>query len=125
MIYASGDITANFSDGRLKENIEIIENCLDKIQRLSGIIYVQNKLAEKYGFNDYKPKAGLIAQQIQPFAPEILSIAPFDMDEEGKSRTGENYLTVKYERLIPIVIEAIKEQQKEIQILLSKLQGLK
>ena len=47
--------------------------------------------------------------------PEVISIAPFDMDYNGNSKSGENYLTVQYEKLIPLLIQAIKEQQKQIE----------
>ena len=40
--------------------------------------------------------------------------APFDLDENKKSKSGKDYLTVKYEHLVPLLIEAIKEQQKQI-----------
>jgi hypothetical protein len=42
-------------------------------------------------------------------------LAPFDIDENEQSKSGENYLTVRYERIIPLIIETIKEQQKEIE----------
>ena len=121
-IRATGIITSFYSDERLKKNIEVIENCLFKIQNMSGIYYTQNKLAESFGYNDYKRQVGVIAQQIKPFAPEIIKIAPFDIDENGNSKSGENYLTVQYEKLIPIAIQAIKEQQKEIRMLLNLLE---
>ena len=74
------------------------------------------KYAEKYGYKDYSRQVGVIAQQVQEVLPEVVKRAPFDYDgtEEG-SKTGENYLTVQYERIIPLIIETIKEQQKEIE----------
>ena len=122
-IRASGNITAYYSDERMKKNIQVIENCLEKIQSMSGIFYTQNKLAEKYGYNDYSRQVGVIAQQIQNFAPEIVKMAPFDSNTDGTSKSGENYLTVQYERLVPIIVEAIKEQQKTISVLLNKLEN--
>ena len=44
------------------------------------------------------------------------------MDVEGNSKSGENYLTVQYEKLIPLLIQAIKEQQSEIDELLKKVE---
>ena len=122
-IRATGDITAFYSDKRLKKNIEIIDNCLEKIISMSGIYFTQNKLAEKFGYNDYKKHIGLIAQQVKPFAPEIVKLAPFDIDENGASKSGENYLTVQYEKLIPIIIQAIKEQQQELKSILQKIES--
>ena len=114
---ATGSITAGYSDIRLKTNVSVIPNCVEKVRRMTGIFYKQNKLAEKYGFTNNDRQIGVIAQQIQPFAPEIIDIAPFDMDEKGLSLSGENYMTVRYERIIPILLEAIKEQQLQINIL--------
>ena len=122
-IQASGNITAGASDKRLKDISGTIENCLEKIQAWSGIYYTQSKLAESFGYNDYSKQVGLIAQQVKTSAPEIVSPAPFDIDANGNSKTGENYLTVQYEKVVPIVIEAIKEQQKQISALLTKLEN--
>ena len=121
-IRASNNITGYYSDERMKKNIRVIVNCLEKIQYLSGIFYTQNKLAEQFGYNDYSRQVGLIAQQVQRILPEVVKLAPFDLDENGNSKSGENYLTVQYERLVPIIIEAIKEQQERIKLLLSKLE---
>ena len=54
--------------------------------------------------------------------PEVVKPAPFDVTEDGGSKSGEYYLTVMYERLIPLIVETIKEQQKEIEQL-EKLNG--
>ena len=106
----------------MKIKIKIIDNCLERIQSWSGIYYTQNKLAEKYGYNDYERQIGLIAQQLSPSAPEVVKGAPFDMDENGNSKSGENFLAVQYEKLVPIVVQAIKEQQKRIAELMKKIE---
>jgi hypothetical protein len=49
--------------------------------------------------------------------PEAIRPAPFDTDENGNSITGQNYLTVQYEQLIPVLVEAIKELASEIDVL--------
>ena len=64
---------------------------------------------------DSKQKMGVLAQEIQEVFPEAIEKAPFDMGPDGKSISGEDYLTVKYDRLVPVLIEAIKEQQKQIE----------
>jgi hypothetical protein len=118
---ATGDITAFFSDVRLKDRIEYVKNADEKLYTLSGVFYRQNKLAEQFGYNDYSRQVGLIAQEVQNILPEIVKPAPFDMDENDNSRTGENYLTVQYEKLIPLIVETIKTQQVEIEQLREKL----
>jgi hypothetical protein len=90
---------------------------------LSGIYFTQNRHAEKFGYKDYTRQVGVIAQQIQTHIPEIVAPAPFDIDANGISKSGQNYLTVKYEKLIPVLVEAIKEQQKEIAKLMEKVNG--
>jgi hypothetical protein len=122
-IRATGNITAFFSDKRLKTKIEVIENCLDKIMSMTGIYYTQNRLAEKYGYNDYSRQVGLIAQQIQLSVPEVVDRAPFDVDENGNSRSGHNFLAVQYEKLIPILTQAVKEQQVMIQQMLVEIEN--
>ena len=72
------------------------------------------------GENPNKIHSGLIAQEVQKILPEVVTIAPFDLDgfdDLGNpiSKSGENYLTIKYERVVPLLIEAIKEQQTQIE----------
>ena len=47
--------------------------------------------------------------------PEVVCRAPVDMDADGGSLSGEDYMTVKYERLVPLLLESIKELRKEIE----------
>jgi hypothetical protein len=120
-ILATNNITSNYSDRRLKENIQNIDNCIEKIQSITGVYFTQNRLAEKFGYNDYKKQIGLIAQQIGAVFPEAVTTAPFDADFQGNSKSGDNYLTINYDKLVPLLVEAIKEQQKEIKELLQKI----
>lgn len=120
-ITATGSITAFFSDERLKTNIQPIDNALDKVDQLAGVTYTQNTLAEKFGYNDYNLQVGLLAQQVQEVLPEAIKPAPFDTAPDGTSISGENYLTVQYEKLIPLLVEAIKELRAEV----NELKGLK
>ena len=117
-IAATSDITAYYSDERLKENLGPIENPLDKVNKLNGFYYVNNDLAKTFGYNDAKLQVGVSAQEVQSILPEVVSLAPFDFDtsEDGAttSKSGENYLTVKYDKIVPLLIEAIKELTEEV-----------
>jgi hypothetical protein len=119
-ITASGNITAYYSDKRLKNITGRIQNALGKVNSITGVEYTQSKLAEQYGYNNYKPQVGVIAQEIQSILPEAVCLAPFDTDENGNSKSGENYLTVQYEKLVPLLIEAIKELTLEVEALKNK-----
>jgi hypothetical protein len=96
---------------RLKDNITIIENAIDAVKQIRGVRYTQNKFAESFGYCSYAPQVGVIAQEVNEVLPEVIKIAPFDMDADGNSKSGENYLTVQYEKIVPLLIQAIKEQQ--------------
>lgn len=118
-ILATNSITAYYSDKRLKTEIGKIENALDKIDQLCGVIYTQNKLAETFGYNNYDEQVGLYAQDVKNVQPQAVKPAPFDIAEDGSSKSGENYLTVQYEKLVPLLVEGIKELRAEIK----KLKG--
>ena len=114
-IRATNNITAYYSDRRLKENIETIPGALEKVSRISGVTFTQNKFAENFGYHNYESQAGVIAQEIQEVLPQAVTLAPFDIDESGVSKSGENYLTVRYEKIVPLLIEAIKELKAKVQ----------
>ena len=119
---ATGEVTAYSSDERLKTNISPIENAIDKVKRLNGVHYDWIDEVEEMGFSPRLKHndAGVIAQDVQKVLPQAVDYAPFDRlyDEETGadigSKSGENYLTVKYEKMVPLLIEAIKEQQDQI-----------
>ena len=116
-IYSTGDIAAFFSDDRLKTKISTINNPLNIINNLSGFKFLPNEIANSYGIYNDKIDIGLSAQEVQKVLPEIVSIAPFDREEiNGKtiSKSGKDYLTIKYDKLIPVLVESIKELNKKI-----------
>ena len=121
-MYAVGDIIAYASDKRLKENIKPISNAIEKVKSLSGVTFDWNEKSKEAGFipSRQKDDVGVLAQEVQSVLPQAIDNAPFDW-QDGKSKSGENYLTVKYEKIVPLLIEAIKEQQKQIDELKSLL----
>jgi hypothetical protein len=117
-IRATNNVTAFYSDKRLKEIAGPINNALNKVSKISGVYYKQNKLAESFGYNNYEQQVGVIAQEIQEVLPEAVKFAPFDREvKDGKevSKSGEEYLTVQYEKLVPLLIEAIKELSEKVE----------
>jgi len=105
-IRATNQITAYYSDDRLKTKLGSIENALDKIEALSGFYYEANETAQEMGY-EAKREVGVSAQEVQAVMPEVVTPAPID----------EKYLTVRYERLVPLLIEAIKELRAEVKAL--------
>jgi hypothetical protein len=128
-IACAGNVTAYYSDERLKEKTGKIENAVEKIKQLEGFYYVNNELAKSFGYKETKQQVGLSAQQVESILPEVVTLAPFDMqtgefDGVISSKSGENYLTVDYSRLVPLLVEAIKEQQAQIEELKSVVENL-
>lgn len=99
-IRATGDVIA-YSDARVKENVETLDGALDKVMKMRGVSY--NKIGEQ------EKKVGVIAQEILEVLPEVVS-----QDETGT-------YSVAYGNIVSVLIEAIKEQQKQIDELKAKL----
>ena len=122
-ITATGDITGLTSDKRLKTNIKILSNPLDKLKVLSGFTYDWS--LDKCAEAGFEPKdeeqIGVFAQDVQSVIPQAVKPAPFDTDSEGNSISGDNYLTVQYEKIVPLLIECIKELKEEIDELKNKV----
>ena len=109
-IRATNDIIAYYSDDRLKTRLGTIDNALDKVNSLTGFYYQANDVAQSLGYA-VKREVGISAQDVQKVLPEIIAEAPID----------SQYMTLKYEKLIPVLIEAIKELSNEINELKRKL----
>jgi hypothetical protein len=105
-IRATNNITAYYSDDRLKTRLGTIDNALDKLCSLTGFYYQANETAQALGYG-VRREVGVSAQDVQKVLPEIVTAAPID----------DKYLTIYYDKLIPLVIEAIKELKSEIDVL--------
>ena len=104
-LQVAGDVVAAstaFSDERLKENIKKIKNPLKAIEQLNGVTYDWKA--------NGKSSVGVIAQDVQKVFPDLVKeVQPLEGDEKR--------LTVNYDGLIGVLIEAVKELQKEVQTL--------
>ena len=108
-----GDIIAFASDDRLKTNVVKIDAALDKVNSLNGFTYNWNDIASSFGtqFKTTKKHAGVSAQEVQKVLPEAVEPAPFN----------DEYLTVKYDKIVPLLIEAVKELSEKVSALEDKL----
>jgi len=121
-LHNTGNIIAYYSDERLKDKISNVDNALEKILSLTPFVYKHNELAKQFGYEGDHEQIGLSAQEVQKVLPQLVERAPFDTDhvenEDGTvttaSVTGEDYLTLNYERLVPVLVGAMKEQQEMI-----------
>tara|TARA_R110000822_G_scaffold44556_2_gene119641 strand:+ start:791 stop:1807 length:1017 start_codon:yes stop_codon:yes gene_type:complete len=102
-IRATNNITAYYSDDRFKTNLGNIPDALAKVLTLNGFYYEANELAQSYGYEKIL-EVGVSAQQVQAVQPMVVAPAPID----------DKYLTVRYERLVPLLIEAIKELNAKV-----------
>ena len=106
---AGGDIIAyKSSDKRLKDNVKTTPNALEKIQSIGGYEFDWNDSQETYKGHD----VGVIAQEIEEVLPEAVTTR------------DSGYKGVQYEKLVPLLIEAIKDQQKQIDELKARLDGI-
>lgn len=108
-IRATNNITAYYSDDRLKTRLGSIENALDKVMSLTGFYHEANETAQALGYTPVR-EVGVSAQDVQRVMPEVVAPAPID----------PQYMTVRYERMVPLLIEAIKELKAEVDLLKSK-----
>jgi hypothetical protein len=124
-----GDVVANTSDERLKTKIVNIDSPLEKISKINGVYFNWNEKAKELNEKDTTIReVGFIAQEVQKVLPEIVKLAPFDVEGiQKQSKSGENYLTIQYEKIVPLLVESIKElksivenQSKEIEKLKQK-----
>ena len=129
-IAASADVIAYYSDERLKDIKEYVKDVLPTLSKINVFKYNCNDLAASYGFDKSKNEIGLSAQEIKKYYPELVALAPFDtIRDEGSdiniSKSGEDYLTLKYERLVPILLQGIKELKEENNLQQKEIDDLK
>ncbi len=105
----TGNVTAldfiTTSDDRLKTRVGRLDNSLEKVNSLSGFIYKYNEIS---GYNTESSHVGLSAQDVQKILPEAIG-------------SSGDYMALKYERVIPLLVEAIKELTQEVKNIKEKL----
>ena len=101
---------AYYSDARLKTVEGRIENALELIDEISGYYFYENETAKELGYDNEGRMVGVIAQEVKEILPEVIAEAPISPE----------YMTVKYDKLIPLLINAIKELKQEIEKLKNK-----
>jgi len=101
-IISKGNVTAfgSPSDIRLKENIEVIPNALDKVSQLQGITFNYKK--------DGRKSTGLIAQELEKVLPEVV------YDTHEIDNDDEKFKAVRYGNVVGLLVEAIKELKAEV-----------
>ena len=102
-IICKGNVTAfgSPSDIRLKENIEVIPNALDKVSELRGVTFNYKK--------DGKKSTGLIAQELEKVLPEVV------YDTHEIDNDDEQFKAVRYGNVVGLLVEAIKELKTEVE----------
>jgi hypothetical protein len=103
-IRATNNITAYYSDARLKTFLSTIPNALEKVEQLSGYYFIENEIAKSLGYDNDERQVGVSAQEVQLVLPEAVAPAPI----------SDEYLTVRYEKIVPLLIQAIKELAEKV-----------
>ena len=117
--HADADVIAfssTVSDLGLKDNITTLTESIDKIKKIRGVEYTWNRGGRK-GEKDL----GVIAQEVEKVIPEIVR----DKEIPLIDNSGKTYKTVDYEKLTAVLIEGVKEQQKQIDKLKQQVKELK
>jgi hypothetical protein len=114
-VIGTSDVIAGTSDARLKIVKGLITGteALDMLDVMSSYRYNLRSDIPNMPSDD-RDHVGLMVQEVEPMLPEVISPAPFDIGENGVSLSGEDYKTIRYEKLVPILVAAIKELRSEL-----------
>ena len=111
-------------DLRLKRDIRVISDALQRLSALEGCEYRHAPEAARFGFEDGDElHVGLHAQDVACVVPDGVALAPFDVDRRrgaGESISGKHYLVVRYDKIVPLLVEAVKALAARVDILEQK-----
>lgn len=122
----AGNVTAYYSDERLKEVDEDLDpdQCLAAVNRWRKVRYHANDLGAQNGYDPKKREIGLLAGEVHQDFPELTPLAPFDFEtlKDGTviSKSGENYRTMTYERVVAVQAAAITALTRRLEKLEAK-----
>lgn len=118
-LHVNGDIIANSiagsSDSRFKTNVRPVTKALEKVKALQGVYFNWNQ--EAFPDRDFPNQnaIGFIAQDLEKVLPEVVQT----------EKTAEGYKAVQYDKVVALLVEAIKEQQQQIELLKTEISQLK
>jgi hypothetical protein len=115
-IWTSGNVTA-YSDARVKDNLVVIPNAIDKVKQLNGYTYdrtdqepaTPEEEGVTYDHNPTNRHVGVIAQEVLKVLPEAVTGGP-----NSNAGSEDEHYSVAYGNMVALLIEAIKEQQVQI-----------
>jgi hypothetical protein len=116
----TGNVTAYWSDRRLKKNVETLENSIDVVKKLRGVIFQWNETGKGIFNGSDEPETGFIAQEVQEHIPSAVR-----ENKLAKAEDGSHYLTIDQDKIVPYLVEAIKEQQEMIETMKQEMSDLK
>ena len=119
----TGTLVQGVSDQRLKTDIRRIDAPLERVAQLKGVFFNFNDLAASYGFAGGE-QVGVLAQDVQAALPQAVLPAPFDADAYRGSASGQFYKTVQYEKLTPLLVEAVHALAARVDALTAALAAL-
>jgi hypothetical protein len=114
-IRATNNITAFFSDIRLKDVVGPITDALAKVQSLEGFMYRANATARALGYTE-ELHPGVSAQAVEAVMPEVIRPAPINF-AHAEGEPDLDFKTLDYAKLVPLLIEAIKELSAKVDML--------
>jgi hypothetical protein len=102
---------------------------MERVRAISGVTFRSSAVAAQYGYLDSSTQVGVIAQEVAEVLPEVVVPAPFDIGQRDDgtefSLSGQDYKTVRYEKLVPLLIEAIKDLDKSVTNLAQEIDHLR
>lgn len=114
-ITATGDITAFFSDARLKDVEKPVTGAIDSIMNWNAVHYTANQTAGDLGYDMELKQVGLLTQDIEVDYPEFVKDAPINIDN------GTDFKTLDYARIVAVLTAGMQEQQEMIKSLQDRL----
>lgn len=110
-LFWMADVLQGASDSRLKTNVNTLTGALETVSQLRAVTFDWDPEMQEYHRKEGSD-LGFIAQEIEELIPEVVATRP------------DGYKTVKYEKVVPVLVEAIKEQQATINALIARIEAL-
>ena len=118
MVYYNGNYFSHYSDMRLKENVEPLKTTLDKLKQLDAFAFNYKQEMMPEGILPKGDHYGLSAQEVQKVFPEVVT------EVSHPTKSDESYLSLNYVEMVPVLVQAINEQQEIIEGLEKRLATL-